>query len=121
MRVLAGLLDYLVSAFVLWTSGVDNLAMGGRKNKIFFRCLLVRPILVPVAAREKQFGKLTKIVAIFPMMILEYFFEFHVREFIHNAFCNTTNQVELKVDKYLSKWCRWGDFSSLILQRFSMH
>ena len=35
MRVLAGLLDYLVSAFVLWTSGVDNLAMGGRKNEIF--------------------------------------------------------------------------------------
>ena len=41
--------------------------------KSFFRCLLVRPILVPVAI-EKQFGKLTKIVANFPMMILEYFF-----------------------------------------------
>ena len=29
---------------------------------------------MPVATREKQFGKLTKIVANFPMMILEYFF-----------------------------------------------
>ena len=33
---------------------------------------------MPVATREKQFGKLTKIVANFPMMILEYFLNFTI-------------------------------------------